>query len=79
MAEITEPVDPQKLPPMIPLLTASRAISIGKNQTYRMLKNGTYPLPVRENNGRFTVSKYDLLRYLHAPGYEPETAGRSAS
>ena len=50
-------------------------ISVGKNQTYRMIKDGTYPLPVRENNGRFTVSKWDLLAYLHVPGYyQPEQA-----
>ena len=69
MVEIT---DPENLPPMIPMLTASKMISIGKNQSYRMIRDGTYPLPVRENNGRLTVSKYDVLRYLHAPGYEPE-------
>jgi len=75
--EITEPVDPEKLSPTIPVLVASGVIRIGKNQTYRMIKDGTYPLPVRENNGRFTVSKYDLLAYLHAPGYrEPEQAAR---
>ena len=78
-AEITEPVDPEKLPPTFPVLVASKVISIGKNQTYRMLKDGTYPLPVKENNGRFTVSRYDLLRYLHAPGYhEPEQAKAAA-
>ena len=68
--------DPEKLPPTFPVLTASRVIGIGRNQTYRMVKDGSYPVPVREINGRYRVSKYDVLRYLGVPGYrgdEPET------
>jgi len=72
-------IDPEKLPPTFPVLVASQAIGIGRNQTYRMIKDGTYPIPVLENNGRHRVSKYDLLRYLGAPGYyEPEQAGGAA-
>jgi hypothetical protein len=73
VAEITEPIDPLTLPPTFSVLVASKVIGIGRNQTYRMIRGGTYPIPVLENNGRYRASKYDLLRYLRVPGYyEPE-------
>lgn len=82
MDEITEPIDLLTLPPTFSVLVASKVIGIGRNQTYRMIKDGSYPIPVLENNGRHRASKYDLLRYLRVPGYfEPEQAqvARSAS
>jgi hypothetical protein len=60
-------IDPYKLEPMIPVLTCSKILRIGKDFTYKMIKNGTYPVPVHEINGRFKVSKYDLLNYLGIP------------
>lgn len=74
MQDIERP-DPLTLPPMFPVMTASRVIGMGKDQTYRRIKNGTYPVPVREENGQYKVSKWDLLAYLHVPGYfQPEQA-----
>ena len=68
----------RELPVSPDLKTAARALGIGKNQAYRMVRDGTFPIPVQENNGRFKVSKFDVLAYLHVPGYyqpETETAG----
>jgi hypothetical protein len=68
------------LPVSFGLTTAARALAIGRNQSYRMVRDGTFPVPVRENNGRLTVSKYDVLAYLHVPGYyEPERAVEQAA
>ena len=41
LSESAEQPDPLKLPPTFPVLTASAVISIGRNQTYRMVKDGT--------------------------------------
>ena len=55
------------LPPVIPVLTASRILKIGKNETYKLIRSGKYPVRVLEIGGRFRVSKFDLLDFLHAP------------
>lgn len=59
--------DPYELEPLSPVLVVSKILRIGKDRTYEMIKDGTYPVPVRNINGRFKVSKYDLLDYLNAP------------
>lgn len=58
--------DPEELPPTFPVMTASAVIGIGRNQTYRMIKDGTYPVRILPINGRYKVSRYDLLAYLGA-------------
>jgi hypothetical protein len=65
------------------LMDAARAFGMGRNQAYRAARDGTFPIPVREENGRFRVSKFDVLAHLHMPGYgepqaEAEAARRSA-
>lgn len=55
------------LPPVIPVQTASRILGIGKNQTYELIRSGKYPVRVLEMGGRFRVSKFDLLNFLHVP------------
>jgi hypothetical protein len=71
--------DPLKLEPLGPVLTASQVLKIGRNQTYRMVRDGTYPVPVHVINGRFKVSKYDVLRYLGVPGYRDDAPAKQAS
>ena len=69
------------LPVSTGLLTAARALGIGRNQAYRMARDGTFPVLVREANGRYAVSKFDILRQLRVPGYyetEPQAAGGAA-
>ncbi len=58
--------DPADLPAVIPVQTASRILGIGRNGTYQLIKAGRYPVRVLEIGGRFKVSRYDLLSYLHA-------------
>jgi hypothetical protein len=57
-------IDPEELPPTFPVQTASRVLGIGRNQTYALVKARKYPVRVLEINGRYKVSRYDLLRYL---------------
>jgi hypothetical protein len=61
------------LPVVIPFETACKALSIGRNQGYRMLSERppTFPVRVLKLCGRNKVSKFDLLAYLHAPVAEP--------
>ncbi len=76
---VTVVIDPLTLPPTFSVLTASQVLGIGKNQTYRLIEDGSYPLPVLGAKGRYKVSKWDLLRYLRVPGYfEPEQAQAAA-
>jgi len=69
--------DLQALPPVFSVLVASKVLGIGKNQTYDLIRQGTYPVRILKINGRFRVSKYDLLAYLGVPGYAspPSRAG----
>ena len=59
-------IDPENLPPVFPVQTASRVLGIGRNQTYDLIKARKYPVRVLEIGGRFKVSRYDLLSYLGA-------------
>lgn len=62
-----EPIDPQELPPVFGVLTASRILRIGKNRTYQLIKEDRYPIRVlADPGGRLKVTKYDLLAYLGA-------------
>lgn len=56
----------EDLPPTVPLQVASRILGIGRDHAYELVRSGTYPVRVLESNGRFKVSKFDLLTYLGA-------------
>lgn len=57
-------IDPEMLPPTIPVQTASKIIGIGRNRTYALIKAGRYPVRILEGSRPFRVSRYDLLAYL---------------
>ena len=69
--------DLEALPPVFSVLVASKVLGIGKNQTYDLIRHEMYPVRILKINGRFRVSKYDLLAYLGVPGYAsaPSRAG----
>jgi Helix-turn-helix domain len=70
----------ETLPAVISVITASKILGIGKNQAYELIKQGAYPVRVLHINGRYRVSKYDLLAYLGVPGYgRPEVPDAVAS
>ena len=60
------PRDLEDLPPTVPLQVASRILGIGRDHSYELARSGTYPVRVLVSNGRFKVSKFDLLAYLGA-------------
>jgi hypothetical protein len=68
---VSADTDPRTLPAIIPLQDASRLLRIGKNRVYGMVRDGSYPVPVTEDAGRFRVRKTDLLAYL---GYQVSAA-----
>jgi hypothetical protein len=45
---------------------ASRILGIGRDHGYELARSDTYPVRVLKSNGRFKVSKFDLLTYLGA-------------
>ena len=52
----------------MPVLLASKIARISRNRTYRLIKDGTYPIRLLPGHGRnYLVSRADLLDYLHAP------------
>ena len=61
------PIDPETLPPVIPLRVCSQVLGIGENKQYELVRDGRYPVRILTIGGRFRVSRYDLLDYLHAP------------
>jgi hypothetical protein len=60
------PRDLQDLPPTVPLQVASRILGIGRDYSYELARADLYPVRVLKSNGRFKVSKFDLLAYLGA-------------
>ena len=67
-------IDPEALPAVFPVQTASRVLGIGKNQTYELIKAGGYPVRVRKIGGRWRVTRYDLVAYLGADGQAQQAA-----
>jgi hypothetical protein len=64
-------IDPEKLPAIFPVMTASRLLHIGRDRTYELVHKGEYPVRVLDISGRFRVTRVDLLRFL---GYEIRAA-----
>ena len=71
---MSTPIDPEALPAVFPVQVASRVLGLGRNQTYALIHRGEYPVRVLEIAGRYRVSRYDLLAFLHAPGHQDDTA-----
>ncbi len=69
------PAELESLPVTFGLETAARAIGLGRNQAYALAKAGEFPVRVRRINGRYRVTRFDLLAWLGAPGYAEPPAG----
>lgn len=52
------------LPVMLSFEVACRALGIGRNQGYRLLHEGRFPVRVITLCGRHRVTLYDLMSYL---------------
>ncbi len=71
--------DPATLPPTFPVQVASKILGIGRNRTYELISAGRYPVRVLDVGGRFRVSRYDLLEYLHAAQPAQQSPAAAAS
>jgi len=76
---VRDNIDPLALEPFPLALTCARVLGIGRNQAYRMIGDGTFPITVHKINSRFKCSKYDLLRYLGVPGYRDDVPVKATS
>ncbi len=52
------------LPVAVDLVTAGRAINIGRTTAYDLAKQGKFPVRVLKVGDRYRVTKADLLEYL---------------
>ncbi|HWD00847.1 MAG TPA: DNA-binding protein [Amycolatopsis sp.] len=59
------------LPAVVDLMTAARALRIGRTTAYALARDGGFPCPVLRAGGGYRVPTVGLLRAL---GLEPPTA-----
>jgi predicted GIY-YIG superfamily endonuclease len=52
------------LPVEVGIVAAGRALGMGRGGAYKHAKAGTFPFPVQQANGRYTVLKSDLMRFF---------------
>jgi len=52
------------LPVSVDLLTAGRALGVGRTTSYELARRGEFPTPVRRLGNRYRVTRADLLRAL---------------
>jgi hypothetical protein len=52
------------LPVSFSLMTAARALGLGKSSAYEMAAAGTFPCPVQRYGGQYRVSRPNLFRAL---------------
>ncbi len=54
------------LPVAVDVVTAGRAIGMGRTTAYELAKRGEFPVRVLRVGARYKVTKADLLHYLGA-------------
>lgn len=59
------------LPVSVDLVTAGRALGIGRTTTYELARRDELPVPVLRLGGRYRVNRADLLRALGITDGEP--------
>lgn len=59
----------RKLPSVIGVEQAGRALGMTRQTSYNMVKAGEFPVPVHKLGGRYKVPTHPLLRFL---GVEPD-------
>jgi predicted DNA-binding transcriptional regulator AlpA len=56
------------LPVSIDIVTAGRALGIGRSLSYELAHNGTFPVRVMRLGSSYRVTRADLLTYLGGAG-----------
>lgn len=59
------------LPAVVDIITAGRALGIGRTRAYAMARHGTFPVRVLRPGGTYRVPTAGILEYL---GIEPSRA-----
>jgi hypothetical protein len=54
----------QNLPAAVDLVTAGRAVGIGRTKSYELARAGEFPVPVLRLGNSYRVTRADLLRLL---------------
>lgn len=65
------------LPVVVDLVTAGRALGIGRTKSHELARAGEFPVPLLRLGTRYRVRRADLLELLRIED-EPSTGGRSA-
>lgn len=71
MATLPPPVDLNSLPPMLDLLAAARLLGIGRTTAYKLVREGTFPVPVLRIGSGFKVPSAPLRALLTNPSPAP--------
>lgn len=56
--------DLYNLPPAVDLMTAARALGIGRTKTYELARTGEFPCRVIRIGDLYRVATADLIRFL---------------
>lgn len=70
--------DLHNLPPTVGLMTAARALGIGRTKAYELARNGEFPCHVIRIGDLYRVSTADLLRLLDVHTNEGQSPPKAA-
>lgn len=56
------------LPVVVDIVTAGRALGLGRSKCYELVQQDAFPLPVLTLGRRYRVRRSDLLAYLGVEG-----------
>ena len=70
------PAELRALPASVDIVTAGRALGIGRTKTYELARRGEFPIPVLPvGNNKYRVARAVLLKALHAEEAEDAATG----
>lgn len=69
------PAELRALPASVDIVTAGRALGIGRTKSYELARQGQFPVPVLPvGNNKYRVARAVLLRALHTEEAEDAAA-----
>jgi hypothetical protein len=72
------PAEIRALPAVLDLVTAGRALGIGRTKAYQLARSGIFPCRVLRVGSSYLVPAADLLTLLGLTSELPEVAGQRA-
>jgi predicted DNA-binding transcriptional regulator AlpA len=64
--------DLRKLPPTVDLMTAARALGIGRTKAYELARHGEFPCRIIRIGDLYRVATADLIRLLGCTTDDPQ-------